>query len=158
MRKPKPPVPRSLKKRENILNRAELIARLNAIGEGRRAQILQRNAINEHDKLTHTYARDSPAYAASFEHGHRMRENEARIAQQIRAAMARPREVSTPSVASFSSMPPGITPHRGTTPAAAPMTPAFMLPPLGVPQSPTVMPTPMGPPRPMSRSGFRFTS
>ena len=137
MRKPKPPVPRSLKKRENILNRAELIARLNAIGEGRRAQILQRNAINENDKLTHTYARDSPAYAASFEHGHRMRENEERIAQQIRAAMT----------------PRGMTPHRGTTPGVVPMTPAYLLPPLGAPRSPVVVPTP-----PTSRSGFTFTS
>ena len=141
MRKPKPPVPRSLKKRENILNRAELIARLNAIGEGRRAQILQRNAINENDKLTHTYSRDSPAYAASFEHGHRMRENEERIAQQIRAAM-------TPRAPM--GMPQGMTPHRGTTPGVVPMTPAYLLPPLGVPRSPVVVPTP--PPR------FTFTS
>ena len=156
MRK-RPPVPRSLQKRERILNRAALIARLNDIGEARRAQILQRNAINEHDKLQHTYARDSPAYAASFERGHRMRENEARLAHQIRMAME-PRLLTVPVPPSTLRMPMGMTPHRGITPVGAPLTPASLLTPLGVPHTPTVAPMPpMGPPRPMSRSGFRFS-
>lgn len=125
-KKQKPPVPRSLKKRESIIDRAALIARLNAIGEGRRALILQRNAINEHDKQHRTYVKDSPAYAASFERGHQMRENEQRLAHDVRAAMT-PRGMTPGSLRLGSSG--SVTPAYLLRPFA-PLTPGSR-PPLG---------------------------
>ena len=104
----------TLKDREKLVDRAALVARLNSLGETRRALTLARNAINEHDKQHITYARDSPAYAASLEHGQRMREQEAMLARDLRAAMT-PR--GTP---------------MGMTPGPVPRTPIHLLPPLGV--------------------------
>ena len=104
----------ALRDREKLVDRAALVARLHSLGETRRAIALARNAINEHDKQTHSYARDSPAYAASFEHGQRMREHEAMLARDLRAAMT-PR--GTPV---------------GMSPGPVPRTPIHLLPPLGV--------------------------
>jgi hypothetical protein len=104
------------------LNRAELIARLNALGEGRRALILQRNDLNEEEKLQRTYARDSPAYAASFERGHQMRENEQRLAQQIRAALT-PRGMTPGNVgyrAGIATPPHLLRPFAPGTPGSLP--------------------------------------
>ena len=121
----------TLKIRERLADRAALIARLNGIGERHRALVLSRNTTNEEDRRRLSYAKDSPAYVASYAQGVKMRENEERLVQEIKAAMS-PRY-------------PGMTPDE-----AAPSTPIHLLPPLG--RLPTSMPGSMGPPAPRIRS------
>ena len=116
----------TLKIRERLADRAALIARLNGIGERHRALVLSRNTTNEEDRRRLSYAKDSPAYVASYAQGVKMRENEERLVQEIKAAMS-PR-------------------YRGMTPdQAAPSTPIHLLPPLG--KLPSSMGS-MGPPAP----------
>ena len=130
----------SLKKRENLVDRAALVARLNALGETRRSQIHLQNLINEHGRLP-TFV-DPDIQQASAAVGHALRRNEARLARDFSNALRPtgrrvPRDVPSPAAPSMA--PPSVAP--GMTPATeAPGTPAYLLRPFRTPGVPFIPP------------------
>ena len=132
----------SLKKRENLVDRAALVARLNALGETRRSQIHLQNLINEHGRLP-TFV-DPDIQQASAAVGHALRRNEARLARDFSHALLRParhrrtpRAPDVPSPAAPSMAPPSVAP--GMTPATeVPGTPAYLLRPFRTPGVPFI--------------------
>ncbi|HQU34849.1 MAG TPA: hypothetical protein PLB88_11070 [Thermoanaerobaculaceae bacterium] len=116
-------LPRSLQKREALLDRVALVARLNELGESRRAQTHARNLINEHEKLHATLAKGSDVQKESAVIGEGLRHNEQEFARDFRDALRTPAGMTPYSRFGTPAMTPG---RPGTT------TPAWMLPPLGV--------------------------
>ena len=115
----------SLKRRENLVDRAALVARLNALGETRRSQIHLQNLINEHGRLP-TFV-DPDIQQASAAVGHALRRNEARLARDFSNALNRPTRRGVPRGDVPSPAAPSMAPSR--TPSVAPgMTPATEVP------------------------------
>ena len=78
----------TLRKRENLIDRAALVARLNALGETRRSQIHLQNLINEHSRLPKFVDPEVQRDSAAI--GHLLRRNEAQLARDFTTALMRP--------------------------------------------------------------------
>ena len=87
-RSPAKVAPRSLAKREKILNNADIIARINHAGAARKFAVHARNMMNEADRVaTHARAAGVPAIARS------LREGEAMFAEDFREMLRRAQRV-----------------------------------------------------------------